>query len=53
MYYLCKIKDGTFQPSEDVSELEYFSKDNLPDVRPLDVGLIGQIFEMVNDNELA
>lgn len=53
MYYLCKIKDGTFQPSEEVSELKYFSKDNLPDVRPLDVGLIQEIYEMVNDNELA
>ena len=53
MYYLCRIKEGEFQPSEEVSELDYFSKDNLPDVRPLDVGLIKQIYEMVNDDELA
>ena len=53
MYYLCKIKEGEFQPSEEVSEFGYFSKDNLPDVRPLDVGLINQFYEMVNDDELA
>jgi len=53
MYYLCRIKEGEFQPSEEVSEIGYFSKDNLPDVRPMDVGLIKQIYEMVNDDELA
>ena len=53
MYYLCRIEEGEFQPSEEVSEFGYFSKDNLPDVRPFDVGLIKQICEMVNDDELA
>jgi len=53
LYYLCRIKEGEFQPSDEVSEIGYFSKDNLPDVRPLDVGLIHKIFEMVNDDELA
>ena len=53
MYYLCRIKEGEFQPSEEVSEFGYFSKDNLPDVRPFDIGLIQQIYEMVNHNELA
>ena len=52
MYYLCRIKDGEFLPSEEVSELAYFSKDNLPDVRPFDVGLIKQLYEMV-EHELA
>lgn len=52
MYYLCRIKDGKFQASEEVSEYGYFSQDNLPDVRPLDVGLIKQIYEMV-EHELA
>lgn len=53
LYYLCKIKKGEFQPSDEVAEIGYFSKDHLPDVRPLDVGLIKQIFDMVNDDELA
>ena len=53
MYYLCRIKDGEFQPSEEVSAFGYFSKDNLPDVRPHDIGLIQQIYEMVNEHELA
>src|SRR5512145_607252 len=53
MYYLCRIREGEFQPSDEVSECGFFSKDNLPDVRPLDVGLIDQIYKMVNGNELA
>jgi ADP-ribose pyrophosphatase YjhB (NUDIX family) len=53
MYYLCRIKEGEFQPSDEVAECGFFSKDNLPDVRPLDVGLINQIYDMVNGNELA
>lgn len=53
LYYLCRIKEGEFQPSDEVSEYGYFSKDNLPDVRPLDVGLIQQIYELVAHDELA
>ncbi|MFT3891452.1 MAG: NUDIX domain-containing protein [Anaerolineales bacterium] len=53
MYYLCRIIEGEFQPSDEVDQIGYFSKDNLPDVRPLDVGLINHIFEVVNNNELA
>jgi len=52
LYYLCRIKDGEFQPSDEVSEMGYFSKDDLPDVRPLDIDLIEQIYKMV-EHELA
>lgn len=45
MYYLCNIADGEFQPSEEVSEIGYFSLDNLPDVRPLDVVLIREVYQ--------
>ena len=45
LYYLCNIVEGEFQPSDEVSEYGYFSLDNLPDVRPLDVFLIQQIYE--------
>jgi ADP-ribose pyrophosphatase YjhB (NUDIX family) len=45
LYYLCRIKDGEFHPSDEVCELDYFSPDNLPDVRSQDVDLIKQICE--------
>jgi hypothetical protein len=35
-----------------VSEFGYFALDDLPDVRPFDVGLIKQIYEKV-EHELA
>lgn len=47
MYYLCNIKDGEFQPSDEVSEIGYFSLDNLPDVRPLDFELIKEVYKKV------
>lgn len=47
LYYLCAIKAGDFQPSDEVSEYGYFSMTDLPDVRPFDVGLIDQIFQMM------
>ena len=55
IYYLCRIKAGTFQPSDEVSEYGYFSADELPDVRPFDIGLIDQIFQMMGfpEYELA
>ena len=45
IYYLCRIADGNFQPSDEVSEYGYFSSNKLPDVRPLDVALIKQIYD--------
>ena len=47
IYYLCKIVDGKFQPSEEVSEFGYFSPDALPDVRLEDVELIKRIYKEV------
>jgi ADP-ribose pyrophosphatase YjhB (NUDIX family) len=45
MYYLCNIVDSEFQPSDEVSEIGYFSLNDLPDVRPVDVELIKGIYE--------
>ena len=45
MFYICHIEDGEFQPSDEISEAGYFSLDNLPDVRPLDVILIQQVYD--------
>lgn len=47
MYYLCKIVGGEFKPSDEVSEIGYFSLDNLPDVRSQDVELIKRIYKEV------
>jgi 8-oxo-dGTP pyrophosphatase MutT (NUDIX family) len=52
LYYLCRITDGTFHPSDEVSEFDYFSLDNLPDVRSLDRDLIKRLHKIV-DHELA
>lgn len=52
LYYICRIADGEFQPSDEVSEFGYFALKNLPDVRPIDVELIQQIYEET-ERELA
>ncbi len=55
MYYLCTIKEGVFQPSDEISESGYFSPDNLPDVRVRDYSLIDEIYELMGykKHELA
>jgi ADP-ribose pyrophosphatase YjhB (NUDIX family) len=47
MYYLCRIVNGEFHPSDEVSELGYFSPNDLPDVSSQDVALIKRIYEEV------
>lgn len=55
MYYLCTIKSGVFQPSDEVGEYGYFTLDQLPDVRPRDYSLINEIYEVMGfkEHELA
>lgn len=55
LFYLCGIEDGTFMPSDEVSECGYFSLDDLPDVRPRDVELITHLYELMGfyEYELA
>jgi len=55
MYYLCTIKNGVFQPSDEVCEYGYFTLDKLPDVRPRDYTLINEIYEVMGfkEHELA
>ena len=55
LYYLCTIADGAFQPSDEVSEAGFFSLDELPDIRPRDVDVLKQIFNMMESqkHELA
>ncbi len=52
LYYLCRITDGTFTPSDEVSESDYFSVEALPDVRPLDLEIIKRLHTLVQ-HELA
>jgi ADP-ribose pyrophosphatase YjhB (NUDIX family) len=52
LYYICRITDGEFHRSDEVSEFGYFALNDLPDVRPLDLELIEQIYAKV-EHELA
>jgi ADP-ribose pyrophosphatase YjhB (NUDIX family) len=52
LYYLCRITGGTFHLSEEVSQADYFSPHDLPDVRPWDVDLIRQLYKIM-EYELA
>lgn len=45
LYYICQINEGEFQPSDEVSEYGYFPLNALPDIRPVDVELIHQVYE--------
>ncbi len=47
LYYLCRITDGTFSPSDEVSEFGYFSVDDLPDTRHIDNQIIKKLHTMV------
>lgn len=55
LYYLCTIQEGIFQPSDEVSEAGFFSRESFPDVRPRDIDVLKQIFEMMESqkHELA
>lgn len=55
LYYLCIIKDGVFQPSDEVSEFGYFSLDGLPGIRPRDYAIFKEIYELMGlrEHELA
>lgn len=52
LYYLCEITGGELHPTDEVSEAGYFSLDDLPDVRPLDIALIKNLYKIV-EHELA
>ena len=55
MYYLCRITNGVFEPSDEVSEYGFFSLNNLPDVRPVDYEVINEIYAKMGfiEHELA
>ena len=47
LYYLCEIAGGEIHPTDEVSEAGFFSLDNLPDVRSVDVDMIKQLYKVV------
>jgi ADP-ribose pyrophosphatase YjhB (NUDIX family) len=55
LYYLCTVQGGVFQPSDEVSDVEYFSLGQLPDIRPRDYDVLKQIFALMefHKHELA
>ena len=46
IYYLCEVREGTFRPNEEVSEMSYFPLNNLPEVTPLDRELLMNLREL-------
>jgi ADP-ribose pyrophosphatase YjhB (NUDIX family) len=55
LFYWCNILGGEFHPSDEISEIQYFDVNKLPDVYPSDITLIKRLSERVNciENELA
>lgn len=51
LYYLCRITAGTFRPSDEVEEAGFFSLEELPDVRPFDIELVTQLYEIMETEE--
>ena len=47
MYYLCEITGGEIQPTDEVSEADYFSLDDLPDVRPVDIDMFKALYRIM------
>ena len=46
MYYLCEITGGEIHSTDEVSEAGYFSLDDLPDVRSVDINLIQELYHL-------
>ena len=53
MYYLCETVGGEFHPTDEVTEAGYFSLDDLPDVRSVDIGLIKELHRMIDLQSLT
>ena len=53
LYYLCRITGGEFHHTDEVSEFGYFSLEQLPDVRPVDMNMIKQLSGHALDGALS
>lgn len=47
LFYWCEVIGGSFKPSLEVAQIEYFPLDALPDVRPSDLVLLKQLSKEV------
>ena len=47
MYFLCEITGGEIHPTDEVSEADYFSLDDLPDVRPVDIDMFKALYRIM------
>lgn len=48
LFYWCNIQGGTFRPSDEISEIQYFDLNNLPDIHPSDAELLSLLLERVD-----
>ena len=53
MYYLCEITGGEIHSTDEVAEAGYFSLDDLPDVRPVDIGLITELYRLTESQSFT
>lgn len=53
MYYLCEIVGGEIHPTVEVSEANFFSLDALPDVRPVDVSMIKELYGLAESQSFT
>ena len=47
MYYLCEITGGEIHPTDEVSETDFFSLNDLPDVRSADIDMIKELYRIM------
>lgn len=47
MYYLCEITGGEIHPTDEVSETDFFSLNDLPDVRFADIDMIKELYRIM------
>lgn len=52
LVYFCKIVDGVFQPSPEISKIQYFASDNLPDMLDTEKALVIQLVEQIKNLDL-
>lgn len=53
MYYLGEITGGEVHSTDEVEETEFFSVDDLPDVRAVDIGLIKELYRLAESQSFA
>jgi len=47
LIYLCKIVDGAFQPTPEISKVQYYPSENLPDMLDTERALVTQLVDQI------